>query len=80
MGETSGGPGELEDLYALHLHRYGTAMSVSVCVHALACISGEQGTERGRQPACPGQQVNMRLQHESNRRRMKVKKKKSYLR
>ena len=36
-----------------------------VCVHAR--ISREQGTQRERQPACPGQQVYMRLQHESDR-------------
>lgn len=49
MGETSGGPGELEDLYALHLHRYGTAMSVCVCVcmrsRALVGNKGQRGED-----------------------------------
>lgn len=47
-----------------------------LCVRAHACISGEQGTERERQPACPGQQVNMRLQHASNREEKNEGKKK----
>ena len=50
---------------ALQPHRYGTAVCMCVCVHAR--ISREQGTQRERQPACPGQQVYMRLQHESDR-------------
>ena len=86
MGESSGGPGEPEDLGCLATPQIGNYrvcvcvyVCVCVCVCVRTCISREQGAERERQPACPEQQVYMRLQHESNREEKNDGKKKKKL-